>query len=95
MVDAGLKTTLGNFSVTWNVTSTDTAVQAFSMTFSTPPNSNGVIAIPTFNQTVSLQIHKSDGTTVPIDQGNSFNETDYVGVRGVAGGDYSVSAQYN
>jgi type 1 fimbria pilin len=65
------------------------------MTFSTPVNSNGVVAIPTFNQTVSFEIFKSDGSSLPVNQGNSFNETNYVGVRGVTGGDYSVSAQYS
>lgn len=94
-MDAGIQTNLGNFSVTWNVSTSGTSVQAFNMTISTPSNSTGTIAIPTFNLTTTLQITKSDGTTVPIDSSNGFNETDYVGVRGITGGDYQVLGQYS
>jgi len=93
-MDSGFQTTLGSFAVTWNVTRSGDQVQTFNMTLTTPANSGGTIAVPTFNQTVSFQLFDSDGAVVPVGD-NGFNETDYVGVSGIGGGEYSVSAQYS
>jgi len=92
-VEAGLATTLGDFSVAYNVTDT-----ALSLQFAAPPGTSGAVMVPTFaelNRTgVTYTIERLDGDGT-VNVTSKWADPLFVGQDGLEGGEYLVTAQYS
>lgn len=93
---AGFVTNLGSFSSAWNVTSSD----KFSLEFSTPKSTEGLLGVPTFLDqgwsNVEFKIFDV-ATEKEVDISGLSMESDkhFTVVRTLKGGSYKVEASYS